>query len=83
MGPSGPTEPSLGRRDRSVIRNVVVMDPTPCYVLDGENRWPGRVLAWVRDADGWHGVVRYARTSPEGWTLGYEHAVPAASLTPR
>lgn len=58
------------------------MTPTSCVVVDGDDRWPGRVLAWVRDDRGWHAVVRYTKTSPEGWPMGYEHAVPAALLEP-
>jgi hypothetical protein len=57
--------------------------PTPCIVLDGDERWPGRVLAWVHDANGWHGVVRYTKRWPEGWPMTYEHAVPAALLEPQ
>jgi hypothetical protein len=57
--------------------------PTSCFVLEGDHCWPGVVLAWVRDGNGWHGVVRYSRTTPEGWPTNYEHAVAAALLEPR
>lgn len=60
------------------------MEPSPCYVLDGDDRWPGTVLAWRRDAvAGWVAVVRYTKVWPQGWPMGYEHAVPAARLEVR
>lgn len=55
----------------------------PCYVLDDGERLPGYVLAWVRDVNGWHAVVRYSRISTEGWPVNYEHAVQASQLEPR
>lgn len=44
------------------------MEPSPCCVLDGNQRWKGSVLAWRRDdAGGWIGLVRFTVWTPEGW----------------
>lgn len=59
------------------------MDPQPCYVIDGDQRWRGTVLAWRRDdAGGWVGVARFM-TRTELGPMQYEHALPAERLLPR
>ena len=63
--------------------NLAFVEPRPCLVFDGDDRWPGYVLAWVHDLNGWHAVVRYAKASPEGWPMTDEHSVPASVLEPR
>lgn len=60
------------------------MQPAPCLVIDGEQRWKGNVLAWRRDdASGWIGLVRFTVWTPEGWPMTYEHTVPAERLEHR
>lgn len=59
------------------------MEPSPCYVIDGEQRWRGLVLAWRQDeAGGWVGVVRFTTWGELG-PMQYEHAMPAERLLPR
>lgn len=58
------------------------MVPQPCLVIDDEQRWRRKVLAWRRDAGGdWVGVVRFTTWGDLGPMI-YEHALPAARLLP-
>jgi len=50
--------------------------------VDGEERWPGQVLARQRSAGGWLGLVRFSRMTADGWPLTYEHWLDAADLEP-
>jgi hypothetical protein len=59
------------------------MDPRPCYVLEGGQRYPGHVLGWYQEAGDWRAVVRYARPSPEGHVLNYERVLPASAVESR
>ncbi len=54
-----------------------------CYVVDGDDRWPGTVLAWWRTPAGWRGLVRYRAPHPSGHVLNFERALPAAVIEPR
>lgn len=59
------------------------VEPQPCYVIEGEERWRGTVLAWRKDdAGGWVGVVRFMTRGDLG-PMQYEHALPAERLLPR
>lgn len=59
------------------------MQARPCWVLDGDQRWPGTVLEWRQADAGWRALVRYLRPMPEGYRLAFEHWVPGAVLEPR
>ena len=59
------------------------VEPAPCTVLEGADRWPGTVLAWRRSEDGWRALVRFARTTTEGYPLNYEHWWPSSALEAR
>ena len=59
------------------------VDPRPCTVVEGADRWPGAVLAWRKVDDGWRGLVRFARTTTEGYPLTFEHWLPSTALEPR
>jgi len=56
------------------------MEPRPCVVLDGDDRWPGTVLAWQKSPTGWRGWCAFSRTMPEGYPLTFEHWLPADVL---
>lgn len=80
----GPTDAHGGGSScRIRWRYRPAVDSRPCYVLDGTERYPGMVLAWIKDPNGWHAVVRYSRMMEGGWLGQYEHAVPADHLVPR
>lgn len=54
-----------------------------CYVTDEAGTWPGTVLSWIKQPDGWHAVVRYRRPDESGYSLQYERWASAATLAPR
>jgi len=58
------------------------VDPRPCVVIEGDDRWPGTVLAWQRAPTGWRGLVRFSRVMPEGYPLTFEHWRDAGDLEP-
>ena len=58
------------------------MDPRPCVVVDGDDRWSGTVLHWYRTDQGWTAVVRFTKWTPDGWPMQYEHPLPADCLEP-
>jgi hypothetical protein len=58
------------------------VDYRPCVVVEGEDRWPGTVLAWRRSEGAWLGLVRFSRMMPEGYSLTFEHWRDAADLEP-
>lgn len=54
-----------------------------CTVVDGVLQWPGLLLEWRRDDNGWQGLVAYATDEPSG--LGCRLLVrwlPAGQLEP-
>jgi len=58
------------------------MEPRSCVVVEGDDRWPGTVLAWQKSPTGWRGMVRFSRTMPEGYPLTFEHWLDVADLEP-
>jgi hypothetical protein len=68
--------PTSGRYRRPV-------DSRSCVVVEGDERWPGTVLAWQRSETGWRGLVRFSRVGREGYSLVYEHWLSADVLEPQ
>ena len=58
------------------------VEPRSCVVVEGDDRWPGSVLAWQKSPTGWRGLVRFSRTMPEGYPLTFEHWLDAGELEP-
>jgi hypothetical protein len=58
------------------------MERKPCTVVEGDDRWPGTVLAWQKSPSGWRALVRFARVMPEGYPLNFEHWLSADVLEP-
>jgi hypothetical protein len=58
------------------------MDRKPCTVVQGDDRWPGTVLAWQWSPSGWRALVRFARQMPEGYPLNFEYWLDAVDLEP-
>jgi len=58
------------------------VEPRSCVVVEGDDRWPGTVLAWQKSPTGWRGLVRFSRVMPEGYPLTFEHWLPADTLEP-
>jgi hypothetical protein len=55
------------------------MEPTSCFVVEGDDRLPGTVLAWQKSPT-WRGRVRFSRAMPEGYPLTFE--LDAGDLEP-
>ena len=58
------------------------MEPTSCFVVEGDDRWPGTVLARQTSPPGWRGLVPFSRAMPEGYPLTFEHWLDSGNLEP-
>lgn len=54
----------------------------PCVVLEGDDRWPGRVFAWQRSDLGWRALVRVTRSGETGRSSTTEQWLALSSLEP-
>jgi len=73
-----------GRRYGSASGSYVFA-PKHCWVVNppgAPGRWPGLLLEWRHDADGWEGRVAYATHLQNGHAL-MELWMPAQLLEPR
>jgi signal peptidase I len=54
----------------------------PCVVVEGSDRWPGRVFAWQKSDTGWRALVRVTRTADTGRSSTTEQWFGLSSLEP-